>query len=90
MILQDRLKNWRKSTLIITSILFLAAVIWGIGKDSNLYIYHSFHNLFLYIYLCLCVGIFMNSVDRSNEVSEDDEVVEEEKLESKADNSPLV
>lgn len=32
----------------------------------------------------------MNSVDRSNEVSEDDEVVEEVKLESKADNSPLV
>ncbi|XP_010463476.1 PREDICTED: probable sphingolipid transporter spinster homolog 1 [Camelina sativa] len=60
--MQDRLKNWRKSTLIITSILFLAAIIWGIG-------------------------IFMNSVDRSNEVSEDDEVVEEEKLESKADNN---
>jgi Na+-transporting methylmalonyl-CoA/oxaloacetate decarboxylase gamma subunit len=61
--LQDHLKNWRKSTLIITSILFLAAIIWGIG-------------------------IFMNSVDRSNEVSEDDEV-EEDKLESKTENSTL-
>ncbi|ESQ31283.1 hypothetical protein EUTSA_v10004075mg [Eutrema salsugineum] len=29
--MQDRLKNWRTSTLIITSILFLAAIIWGIG-----------------------------------------------------------
>jgi glucose uptake protein GlcU len=61
--LQDHLKNWRKSTLIITSILFLAAIILGIG-------------------------IFMNSVDRSNEVSEDDEV-EEDKLESKTENSTL-
>ncbi|WZZ43919.1 hypothetical protein YC2023_040178 [Brassica napus] len=61
--MQDRLKNWRTSTLIITSILFLAAIIWGIG-------------------------IFMNSVDRSNEKS-DDEVEEEEKLETKADNNSV-
>ncbi|KFK28236.1 hypothetical protein AALP_AA8G490100 [Arabis alpina] len=61
--MQDRLKNWRTSTLIITSILFIAAIIWSIG-------------------------IFMNSVDRSNEESEDDEV--EEKLQSKAENSSLV
>uniref|UniRef100_A0A1J3IV72 Putative sphingolipid transporter spinster-like protein 1 n=1 Tax=Noccaea caerulescens TaxID=107243 RepID=A0A1J3IV72_NOCCA len=61
--MQDRLKNWRTSTLIITSILFLAAIIWGIG-------------------------IFMNSVDRSNEEeSEDDDDFKEEKLESKANNS---
>ncbi|CAH2043307.1 unnamed protein product [Thlaspi arvense] len=60
--MQDRLKNWRTSTLIITSILFLAAIIWGIG-------------------------IFMKSVDRSNEKSDDDEEVEEEKLETKADNN---
>ncbi|KAJ0265196.1 hypothetical protein HA466_0015330 [Hirschfeldia incana] len=64
--MQDRLKNWRTSTLIITSILFLAAIIWGIG-------------------------IFMNSVDRSNEKSEDDEVEEqEEKLETKADNNSVL
>ncbi|XP_071727030.1 probable sphingolipid transporter spinster homolog 2 [Rutidosis leptorrhynchoides] len=30
-VMQDELKNWRKSTLILTSILFLAAGIWLIG-----------------------------------------------------------
>jgi MFS family permease len=39
--MQDHLKNWRKSTLIITSILFLAAIIWGIGKDSNCFYFFS-------------------------------------------------
>ncbi|KAI8552460.1 hypothetical protein RHMOL_Rhmol06G0268400 [Rhododendron molle] len=30
-VLQDYLNNWRKTTLILTSILFLAAIIWFIG-----------------------------------------------------------
>ncbi|XP_058217598.1 probable sphingolipid transporter spinster homolog 2 [Rhododendron vialii] len=30
-VLQDYLKDWRKTTLILTSILFLAAIIWFIG-----------------------------------------------------------
>ncbi|MFS7920709.1 putative organic anion transporter polypeptide, major facilitator superfamily [Helianthus anomalus] len=30
-VMQDKLKNWRKSTLILTSVLFLAAGIWSIG-----------------------------------------------------------
>ena len=38
------------------------------------------------MFVCLFAGIFMNSVDWSNEGSEDDEVDEEEKLETKADN----
>ncbi|KAI7739573.1 hypothetical protein M8C21_016150, partial [Ambrosia artemisiifolia] len=30
-VMQDKLKNWRKSSLILTSVLFLAAGIWFIG-----------------------------------------------------------
>ncbi|KAM0938780.1 putative major facilitator superfamily, MFS transporter superfamily [Dioscorea sansibarensis] len=30
-VLQDHLNDWRKSALILTSVFFLAAVIWGIG-----------------------------------------------------------
>ncbi|XP_076955246.1 putative sphingolipid transporter spinster homolog 2 [Bidens hawaiensis] len=30
-VMQDKLKNWRKSTLILSSMLFLAAGIWSIG-----------------------------------------------------------
>ncbi|CAA7019777.1 unnamed protein product [Microthlaspi erraticum] len=44
-IVQDHINSWRKTTLILTSVLFLAAAIWFIG-------------------------IFINSVDRSNEEGE--------------------
>lgn len=30
--LQDQLKDWRKTALILTSIFFLASAIWFIGK----------------------------------------------------------
>ncbi|KAJ0970037.1 hypothetical protein J5N97_022914 [Dioscorea zingiberensis] len=30
-VLQDHLNDWRKSALILTSILFVAAILWGIG-----------------------------------------------------------
>ncbi|XP_010518823.1 PREDICTED: probable sphingolipid transporter spinster homolog 1 [Tarenaya hassleriana] len=46
-VIQDRIHNWRKTTLILTSILFLPAIIWF-------------------------TGVFLKSVDRSNEESEDD------------------
>jgi len=34
MIMQDNINNWRTTALILTSILFLAAGIWFIGKSS--------------------------------------------------------
>lgn len=34
-VLQDHINNWRKSALILTSILFIAAGVWGIGIFIN-------------------------------------------------------
>ncbi|KAK9285399.1 hypothetical protein L1049_024591 [Liquidambar formosana] len=34
-VLQDHVKNWRESTLILTSVLFLAAGIWFVGVFLN-------------------------------------------------------
>jgi hypothetical protein len=34
-IVQDHINSWRKTTLILTSILFLAAAIWFIGIFIN-------------------------------------------------------
>ncbi|CAH2061474.1 unnamed protein product [Thlaspi arvense] len=47
-IVQDHINSWRKTALILTSVLFLAAAIWFIG-------------------------IFINSVDRSNEEESESE-----------------
>ncbi|XP_077234008.1 major facilitator superfamily protein isoform X2 [Tasmannia lanceolata] len=41
-VLEDSINNWRKTALILTSVLFIAAIVWF-------------------------VGIFLHSVDRSNE-----------------------
>lgn len=52
-VLQDNIKNWRATALILTSILFLAAGIW-------------------------CIGVFLNSKDKSNEDNENEVLTTEE------------
>jgi biotin transporter BioY len=60
-IVQDHINSWRKTTLILTSILFLAAAIWFIGK-INLNSFYSNDESFLVqiklfvANLCFCKG----------------------------------